>query len=234
MKKTMVLVWALAGVLYGGLCFAQDLPLNTSSEFSGSGNCATCHTSDGVSNTENGVDISQPTLWRSTMMANASKDPLWRAKVSTEIAVFPELQTEIETTCTRCHAPMGHEQAMHDGHASYTLAEMDADLLALDGVSCTVCHQLEPANFGLPESYSGGWQLDDERQIYGPYPDPLIGPMISASDFDVTYSEHVHESELCATCHTLFTASVNNEGELTGSFPEQTPYPEWKNSTFGD
>jgi mono/diheme cytochrome c family protein len=234
MKKTMVLVWALAGVLCGGLCFAQDLPLNTSSEFSGSGNCATCHTSDGVSNTENGVDISNPTLWRSTMMANSAKDPLWRAKVSAEVAELPQYQEAIEATCTRCHAPLGREQAMHDGAGSYSIAEMAADPLALDGVSCTLCHQMEPDNFGLPESYSGNFGLDDEHQIYGPFTAPLTGPMQSHTGFTPVYGAHVTESELCATCHTLFTASVDEEGELSGSFPEQTPYLEWKNSTFNE
>lgn len=213
---------------------AQDLPWDESSEFMGSGACAMCHSSDGAANTENGQDISMPTLWRSTMMANSAKDPLWRAKVSAEVDRFPELQGVIETTCTRCHAPMSNEQAMHDGHAGYSIAEMVNDPLALDGVSCTLCHQIEPDNLGTPESFSGGYELDDARQIYGSFTGPLTGPMLNHTGYTPVYSPHVNESELCATCHTLFTARVDNEGNVGGSFPEQTPYLEWKNSIFPD
>jgi hypothetical protein len=220
-------------LLFSAAAGAQDLPWDETSMFTGSGNCAMCHSSNGSANTENGVDISMPTQWRGTMMANAARDPLWRAKVSAEIDEFPQFQEAIETKCIRCHAPLAHEQAMHDGHTSYSLAELENDPLALDGVSCTLCHQVEPDNFGLPESYSGHFELDETRQIYGPFPNPLTGPMVNHSNFTPVYTEHMGESELCATCHTLFTAYVGNDGQLTGSFPEQTPYLEWKNSTFG-
>lgn len=227
----------LVALCLAGLAFpavAQDLPWDETSQFTGSGNCASCHNSDGSANTENGVDISNPTLWRSTMMANAARDPLWRAKVSAEVNDLPQFKEVIETTCTRCHAPMGHQQALHDGAISYSIAEMEADPLALDGVSCTLCHQVEPDNFGLPQSYSGHFELDETRQIYGPFPDPLTGPMINHSQFTPVYGAHMTESELCATCHTLFTAHVDESGGLSGSFPEQTPYLEWKNSIFGN
>ncbi len=226
-------VIAICLLLTASLAGAQSLPDDESSMFTGSGNCAMCHSSDGSSNTENGVDISMPTQWRSTMMANSARDPLWRAKVSAEIDEFPHLQEHIEATCTRCHAPMAHEQAMHDGQANYSLAEMESNPLALDGVSCTLCHQIEPDNFGLPQSYSGNFELDEVRQIYGPYTSPLTGPMMNNSNFTPEYAQHLGESELCATCHTLFTESVDDDAQLRGAFPEQTPYLEWKNSTFG-
>jgi hypothetical protein len=219
-------------ILGAGQAQAQNLPWDASSEFLGSGACAQCHASDGAANAENGVDISPPTLWRSTMMANSAKDPLWRAKVSAEVDRFPQLQGVIETTCTRCHAPMGNEQARHDGQDSYSIAEMVNDPLALDGVSCTLCHQVEPGNLGTPQSYSGGYQLDATHQIYGPFTAPLSGPMVQHTGFTPVYGAHVTESELCATCHTLFTAHVDNDGNVGGSFPEQTPYLEWKNSYF--
>ncbi len=228
--KTITIICILQIATIAG---AQSLPWDESSMFTGSGNCAHCHSSNGAANTENGTDISMPTQWRGTMMANAARDPLWRAKVSAEIDEFPQFQVAIETKCIRCHAPMAHEQAMHDGQTDYSLVELESDPLALDGVSCTLCHQVEPDNFGLPQSYSGHFELDETRQIYGPYTNPLTGPMMNNSNFMPVHSEHMGESELCATCHTLFTAYVGNDGQLTGSFPEQTPYLEWKNSTFG-
>jgi len=233
MKSTSKLIIIIVSTLVASLALAQDLPDDESSMFTGSGNCAQCHSSNGSANTENGVDISMPTQWRSTMMANAARDPLWRAKVSAEIDEFPQFKAAIETKCTRCHAPMAHEQAIRDGQGGYTLEQLENDPLALDGVSCTLCHQVEPDNFGLPQSYSGHFEFDETRQIYGPFTNPLTGPMNNRSNFTPVAAAHMGESELCATCHTLFTSYVGNDGQLTGSFPEQTPYLEWKNSTFG-
>jgi hypothetical protein len=216
------------------LAHAAELTTATSTLFSGSGNCIECHSSDGVANTEQGVDVSPMTQWRSTMMGNAARDPLWRAKVSAEIASFPALQGAIETKCSRCHAPMGNYQAEYDGQVGYSLAEMEASPLALDGVSCTVCHQTQPDNLGEQSSYSGHFEIDGSRTIFGPYNNPLAGPMQNMTNYTPVGATHTADSEMCATCHTLFTAHVNEVGGLEGSFPEQTPYLEWKNSRFMD
>jgi hypothetical protein len=213
---------------------AAELPQGSSALFSGSGNCAQCHASDGRANTEGATDVSPVTQWRSTMMANAARDPLWRAKVSAEVATFPALAEAIESKCTRCHAPLGNAEAEYQGTIAYSIAEMASDPLALDGVSCTLCHQIQPANLGLPASYSGHFEIDDSHEIFGPYPDPLVGPMRNMSGYTPVQADHTNKSELCATCHTLFTAHVNEQGEFEGSFPEQTPYLEWKNSRFQD
>ncbi len=231
--KNIFMIFCLTVAAAGSTAIAQ-LPGGQSTLFSGSNNCAVCHASNGQANTENGVDVSPVTQWRSTMMANAARDPLWRAKVSAEIATFPALQEAIESKCTRCHAPLGNAEAAFHGATSYSVAEMTADPLALDGVSCTLCHQIQPDNLGLPDSYSGHFEVDDSHQIFGPYPDPLVGPMRGMSGYSPVQADHTNDSELCATCHTLFTAHVNDQGELEGSFPEQTPYLEWKNSRFQD
>ena len=156
---------------------AAELPTGSSALFSGSGNCALCHSSDGQANTESGTDVSPVTQWRSTMMANAARDPLWRAKGSAEVATVPALPEAIESKCTRCHAPLGNAEAEYQGAAGYSIAELVSDPLALDGVSCTLCHQIQPTNLGLPSSYSGHFEIDDSHEIFGPYPDPLVGPM---------------------------------------------------------
>jgi hypothetical protein len=58
-------------------------------DFAGSGNCAWCHTDLYDSQ---GRDVSIQKHWRSTMMANASKDPLWQAKVQSEVLRNPHVQ----------------------------------------------------------------------------------------------------------------------------------------------
>ena len=209
------------------------LPTATSSLFSGSGNCADCHTSDGTALRDSkGTDLSISTDWRATMMANAAKDPLWQAKVETEVQENPHLQAVIEDKCTTCHAPMGRTQAIFDGASGYTLDEMRASALALDGVSCTVCHQIQPGNLGTDASFSGGYEITDARIIFGPYANVLTMPMQNQVGYTPTLGQHIQGSELCATCHTLFTQFVDDQGQVAGTFPEQVPYLEWQNSVF--
>lgn len=216
----------------GARLSAQELPSETSALFSGSGTCVMCHESDGLIMVENGKDVSPVTQWRSTMMANAAKDPLWRAKVATELAQFPQHSDLIQNRCTVCHVPAGYTQNLWDDDSTYTLAQLDADPLARDGVTCTACHQIQPGNLGTPQSYSGGYQITGDRDIFGPYPNPLTGPMVNFVNFNPVHGTHVNTSELCATCHTLMTPTLDQAGNVIGEFPEQTPYIEWKNSFY--
>jgi len=219
--------------LFSVALFAQNpLPYFNSSLFTASGNCSTCHTGAGAVLTQNGVDISPVTHWRSTMMANSSKDPLWQAVVSEETHNFLAMKDEIESICTKCHAPLGNTQAKKDGLTTYTLTQMRSDPLGKDGVSCTLCHQIDPANLGMQTSFSGGYKIDTTRIIYGPYQNPFAQPMINFVNFNSVYSPHMNNSELCATCHTLFTPYFDYNNQVAGYYPEQTPYLEWKNSDF--
>jgi len=88
------------------------LPTGFNNLFAGSGECLLCHNS---MVDEEGNDLSIVGWWKSSMMANASKDPFWRAKVSYETIINPELQEEIESTCTKCHAPQGNFEAQQNG-----------------------------------------------------------------------------------------------------------------------
>ncbi len=213
--------------------FAQySLPTENSILFSGSGNCADCHTGNGDVLSLNGVDISPPTYWRSTMMANSSKDPLWRAMVSEEDQQFPFLQDSIETLCTKCHAPMGYTEALYEGRTTYTIADLREDPLANDGVSCTVCHQISPINFGQQSSYSGGYIINHDSLIYGPYQYPDSFFMYQFIGYNPTYEPKSTSSALCATCHTQFSPTLDSLGNTVGDFPEQTPFIEWKNSIY--
>jgi len=57
---------------------AQNTTLSNfiTADFSGAEICASCHINlvDKA-----GADVSMPTAWRSTMMGNAAKDPVWQA-----------------------------------------------------------------------------------------------------------------------------------------------------------
>lgn len=182
--------------------------------------------------TWNGIDVSPITYWRSTMMGNASKDPLWRAMVAEEVSNFPQHQQMIESTCLKCHSPMGYTQAIYNGQSGYSMAELKQDPLANDGVSCTVCHQIKPNNFGTQLSYSGNYIIHADSILYGPYENSDTTLMWAIIGYKSQYSPHVNQSELCATCHTLFTPTMDAQGNIVGEFPEQTPYIEWKNSVY--
>ncbi|MGB5492039.1 MAG: hypothetical protein WBM76_14530 [Woeseiaceae bacterium] len=209
--------------------------------FSGSENCAVCH--DGL-NDAAGTDVSIVADWQASMMANSSRDPFWRAKVASEIRRNPGIASEIEATCSRCHAPMAHVEAIFatteatlfdDGVLHPDNPLFDA---AADGVSCTLCHQIEDsAVLGTATGFSGGFEIPfnfgADRELYGQYANPLQMPMVNQVAFTPVGSPHISESEVCATCHNLSTPVVDASGNLSGAFfPEQMVYTEWENSGF--
>lgn len=210
-------------------------------DFQGSGRCAACHTSlkDG-----NGNDVTIDAHWRSTMMANAARDPLFLASVSREIERAPALRSTIEDKCSGCHMPMAHVQtlvaqgtpAMFE--PGFLSVENPMHAAAMDGVSCALCHQIADDNLGKPESFSGGYTVDTstsppERLVYGPFPSPEREMMRKSAGFTPVEGHHSTDAALCATCHTLYTPYVDAAGKVLGEFPEQTAYLEWQHSTYG-
>lgn len=204
--------------------------------FASSGKCDHCHGKDPneVASVDlEGGDINLVDDWRSTMMANSARDPFWRAKVSHEILINPGLQVEIENTCTRCHASLGHFGAMLNGQENYSISEMVSDQIALDGVSCVSCHQ--QSSEGLGNQFTGELNFITSSLAYGQYESPLITPMALYSGYTPEYSPHISDAGLCAACHTLITPAVDLEGNLTGdTFVEQATYHEWLNSSYSE
>jgi len=209
--------------------------------FVGSSRCAVCH--ELLTDVE-GKDMSISGHWRSTMMANASKDPLWQAKVSSEVKRNPALKEVIETKCATCHTPMAWHQAYKLGNEQllfdkgFLSPSNDLHAAAMDGVSCSLCHQIQDENLGEKKSFSGKFVIDTskkapEREIFGPYKEPVQEVMQKAVGFIPEYGPQTNDSALCATCHTLFTPYVDGQGNVVGEFPEQVAYLEWKHSEYG-
>ncbi len=240
-----LVVWAMVAVL----AQAQEAPRPsvplatfTTADFSGSGNCTLCHS--GLTDTT-GQDVSIGTHWRSTMMANAGKDPLWRAKVSAEVARNPALRSVIEDKCSTCHMPMARTQAVTTGSAVALLGDgffnpaHPLHAAGADGVSCTLCHQVQNVDLGVPASFTGHYRIDTStappnRLIHGPFVAPVQNQMRNVSGFTPVEGQHTRQSGLCATCHTLYTPTVDATGAVVGQLPEQTPYLEWEHSSYGD
>lgn len=213
----------------------------TTENFVGSSRCAVCHE---LLTDSQGNDMSISGHWRSTMMANAAKDPLWQAKVSSEVKRNPALKKVIEGKCATCHMPMAWVQSYEKGQEQlvfdqgFLSPKNDLHTAAMDGVSCSLCHQIRDENLGNKKSFSGKFVIDTgneapEREIFGPYKNPIEDVMQESVGYTPVYGAHTNDSALCATCHTLFTPYVDAAGNVAGEFPEQVPYLEWKHSEFG-
>ena len=179
-------------------------------------------------------------------MANSARDPYWHAGVRRETLDHPESKAAIEDECAICHMPMARYQAKYEGREAEVFvhlaegADEPEDILARDGVSCSLCHQITKDKLGTRESLVGGFVVDTtkekgERAVYGPYKieDGQLRVMrTSSGGYKPTESDHVRQSELCATCHTLITKALGPGGQVIGSLPEQMPYQEWYASEF--
>jgi hypothetical protein len=103
--------------------------------------CAPCHGNaddSGALRDLRGKGIAPYDLWRGTMMANASRDPFFRAVLAVEAK-----DAAAEARCLQCHAPMASVEERAAGRPGLRAAQLDAaadedqeDLAALarDGV----------------------------------------------------------------------------------------------------
>jgi hypothetical protein len=208
--------------------------------FTGSGMCAVCHS---LLTDPAGNDVSIDKQWRSVMMANAARDPVFLAKVSSEIKRTPALQAAIEEKCSRCHMPMAFTEAMVDGTVramfgtGFSSPDNKLHQAAYDGVSCTVCHQIEKQDLGTPTTFSGKFVIDTsteppDRKAYGPFPEPFVDNMRRVTGFAPQPGLQTLNAALCATCHTLYTPYLDAAGNVAGEFPEQTAFLEWQHSAY--
>ena len=242
MRRILLTLAAVASLVYGG---GKNGGRSHAAEpeFQTSDRCLACH--NGLI-TPSGRDVSIGFNWRSSMMANSSRDPYWQASVRRESIDHPESQSAIEDECSICHMPIAHYEAKLQGKPGQVFAHLPintakpADHAAADGVSCAVCHQITKEKLGSPESYNGGFVIgkpdaDGNRPEYGPFEIEKGQPRImksSTEGYRPEQSEHIRQSELCATCHTLITKALGPNGKVIGSINEQVPYQEWLHSSF--
>ncbi len=211
--------------------------------FSSSDECLACHNN---LTTTSGEDVSIGASWRGSMMANAARDPYFLASLRRETIDHASHAGEIQEECARCHVAAAQRTTSAAGrkvdvfaHAeAWQAGRLDAvDTLAADGVTCTVCHQIDRERLGTPESYNGNFVLapplpSGNRRANGPHP-PDAGRlriMHSVTGVEQAEAPHIRQSELCASCHTLITNALGPKGEVIGSLPEQMTYPEWRHS----
>lgn len=213
--------------------------------FSKGGQCIACHSNmvDAA-----GGNVSIGYAWRASMMANSARDPYWLASVRREVIDHPQAQEVIEDKCATCHMPAARYLSRLGGSPGTVFEHHQAQppdpalaRLARDGVNCSICHQITPQDFGETISFTGGFHIDaakpaGSREIFGPH--DISGGMThimhSASGFLPKESTHLASSEMCATCHTLYTHALDDQGNAAGELPEQVPFLEWQHSAFRD
>ncbi|MDA0302849.1 MAG: hypothetical protein O3B45_00695 [Bacteroidetes bacterium] len=215
----------------GELCTEQGV------FFTGSGNCVNCHAPDPEGEAlvdADGHTVSPVVDWQATMMANSAKDPFWRAKVSHEGLVNPNHRESIENLCTACHAPQGFHEAHLTGKVGpngYTMDQLLEDELGLDGIGCTACHGID--DDALAGRSNGDLPINPDNVAWGGFENPWDGLMSGQTGFNPVYGEHMRNSEVCASCHSLYNHTQDLSGEETGQvFFEQTTYLEWVNSAY--
>ncbi|HXJ22490.1 MAG TPA: hypothetical protein VMT03_19890 [Polyangia bacterium] len=243
MRRTAALAVAIALCAVGAPAPADGpAPL-----FATSDRCLACH--DRLA-TPSGEDISIGFAWRASIMANAARDPYWQAAVRRETLDHPADGAAIQDECAACHMPMARFQDHVAGRQTEIFSRLPVeprpgggDPLAIDGVSCSLCHQLQNGGPGMGLEHDAEFRIDvtrawGQRPALGPYdvPQPRAGIMRSATGFIPQRADNIERSELCSTCHTLYT--MNDAGTTAGGqkqvirFPEQVPYLEWQASAF--
>jgi hypothetical protein len=234
MKKTIIILLLMVMSFW----FFAENPL-----FFPANRCLACHNK---LSGQTGEDVSIGTQWRASMMANSARDPYWQGTVRREILQHPLAEKAIQNECSTCHMPMSRYIAKSKGELSSVFAFLPGlnslgivDQLAIDGVSCTICHQIQPDQLGKKESFTAGFVIDTaipfgKRQIFGPHEVDAGRStlMQSSSQFVPSQGNHLRTSEFCASCHTLITHTLDEKGQPMADFPEQVPYLEWQHSSF--
>jgi hypothetical protein len=206
--------------------------------------CANCHNK---LKTPNGEDVSIGLQWSASIMANSARDPYWQGSVRRETLDHPESSAVIQNECARCHMPLQSLVDQAQNHQTEVFSRLPLrtdhpqDAGAADGVSCTVCHQIEAAGLGTPASYGGNFIVGapgtNPRPLYGPYAvdsDNITKVHVMAADYSLVQAAHIHNAALCGSCHTLYTTTLGPDGKPVGRLPEQMPYLEWLHSDYRD
>ncbi len=153
------------------------------------------------------ADYSPNDSWQGSMMANATRDPLFQAA----LAIANQDVPGSGDLCIRCHSPDGWLFGRSSPPELATLIEDD-----YEGVACDFCHRLEPAEPLLIGT--GQYTVADDFIRRGPRDD-------AQSAHESVYSAYHESSELCGLCH-----DVSNPAE--GNFAIERTYSEWKASAF--
>ena len=211
--------------------------------FRTSDRCVACH--NGLK-TSSGDDVSIGFEWRASIMANSSRDPYWQGSVRREAMDHPESKQAIEDECSICHMPAVRMADRDAGRHTQVFSRFPlqqfpkGDSAAADGITCSVCHQIEKTGLGTDATFVGNVVIakadeNGERPEYGPF-DVDQGHRTVMHSSTATYvptrGDHIRDAGLCGSCHTLITSALGPNGAKIARFPEQVPFQEWQHSNY--
>jgi hypothetical protein len=220
--------------------------------------CGTCHSLDDESGSGAPYDS-----WVGSLMANAGRDPLFLAQLTTANQDVPG----VGYYCQRCHVPVAAISGTALDPTGHSLTLQDQV-----GVSCHFCHSMvDPglatgaastpensvADAGtlahdrailskfdpVPPAYGNAmFVLDPTGLRRGPYPEGSPLHPAEGSDF-------FDSGNLCGTCHDVGNIALTRQADgsyaprsspgspadLTpvGQFPLERTYTEWRLSAYG-
>jgi hypothetical protein len=217
--------------------------------FHTSDRCVACH--NGMTSAD-GEGFSIGFDWQASIMANSSRDPYWQGSVRRETIDHPESSKFIQNDCSFCHMA-AVRLADRDEHRVTTIFDRlpfqqltkktsQLQRSAQDGVTCSVCHQIDKQDLGAPSTFNGNVVVSkavhyDIRPEYGPFaPDHGHQTMMHSSTggFLPQQEAHIRDAALCAGCHTLITNALGPDGQTIAHFPEQVPFQEWQHSAYNE
>lgn len=212
--------------------------------FHTSDRCVACH--NGLKTSE-GEDISIGLQWQTSIMANSARDPYWQGSVRRESMDHPESKAAIENDCSTCHMPAAHFADRDAGKMTQVFVHLPLRQgpkggLPADGVTCSVCHQIEPQGLGTVKTFNGDVSIaqavrEDLRPEYGPFAIDHGHETVmhsSTGGYLPKQGMHIRDAGLCGSCHTLYTEALGPGGKKVGTLPEQMPYLEWQHSDYNE
>jgi len=186
--------------------------------------CASCHG-------EYDIGVEPYFNWSGSMMAQASRDPLYEAS----LAITNQDVPNGGDLCIRCHSPEGWLQGRSIPTDGSALTDEDKE-----GIHCDFCHRMikptSPGTNPFPDDQfytDNTWSSDmDYLESIGSLPpvsgngmyivdsdDTQRGPMIfSGSKHDYHYSPFHSESAFCGTCHDASNPIYDRQSDDTYSF----------------
>jgi hypothetical protein len=210
-------------------------------------NCRTCH--------GDFDDAVEPWYnWKGSMMAQALRDPLFRACV----AVAEQDAPSVGDLCLRCHTPTGWMEGRSVDTGGGLMTARDRQ-----GIHCDFCHRavdpiykpgISPAvDLAIIDSLSTGPPLTDANGQFVADPSPMRrGPYSDAVASHAFLESPFHrEADICGTCHDVsnpvFNAGItpgdyvlndfdtpHPDGDLRNMFPIERTFSEWSISAYAN
>ncbi len=156
-----------------------------SSDFEGARSCKKCHPR-------------QYLEWRGSAHAYAMADPAFRA---CNRQALEDTAGEIGTHCLECHSPIGTRSGELRG--DYNLEALSPQIQ--EGVSCEVCHRMEPAASPGPVA-NAAFELGPAKVFFGRLKEPEPNAAHRSEE-----SRFVASSEFCGSCHDVIHKSRSIE-----------------------